>query len=264
MDKQYSFNDLVDIMALLRSENGCPWDKEQTIDSLKKYLLEESYEVLDAIDDGDKHKHYEELGDLLLQIVFQSQVAKDESLFTINDVINSICQKLIVRHPHIFGKEKVSSSSEVLKKWEEIKAEEKGIESYTQAMNQIPKNMPALLRSYKVQKKAKEVGFDWDNVEPAFEKVYEETLEVKEAHKANDKNKISEEIGDLLFSVVNVSRMLDVEPETALSQTTKKFINRFEYVEKTSKAQGKELKNMSLEEMDELWNQAKGILKDQI
>jgi len=257
MDKQYAFNDLINIMDMLRSDNGCPWDKEQTIDSLKKYLLEESYEVLDAIEEGDKYKHYEELGDLLLQIVFQSKIAKDEGLFTIDDVVNSICKKLINRHPHIFGGDKIFKAQDVEQKWESIKKEEKGQTSMTQIMKEIPKNMPSLLRSYKVQKKAKEVGFDWDEVDSAFDKVYEEIEEIKEVYKTDKTDRISEEIGDLLFSVVNVSRMLGIEPETALNMTTKKFINRFEYVENTAKEQGKKLEDMSLKEMDMLWEQSK-------
>lgn len=257
--KRYTFKDLLDIMAQLRGENGCPWDKEQTHDTLKKYLLEEAYEVVDAIEENDKQKHCEELGDVLLQIVFQSQIAKEEGAFDIEDVINSICTKLINRHPHVFAKEKVTKASEVERKWQSIKKKEKNISTYTQELRDIPKSMPALMRSYKVQKKVSKVGFDWNNPDDALKKVYEEIDELKEVYKSANLSKIHEEIGDLIFAVVNVSRLLGVEPETALSATITKFIKRFSYIEQKSIEQGKQLEDMSLAEMDKLWDEAKVV-----
>lgn len=262
MEKKYKFEDLLQIMERLRSDNGCPWDKEQTIESLKKYLLEESYEVLDAIEEDDKDKHAEELGDVLLQIVFQCQITKEDGLFDIEDVINSICTKLVHRHPHVFGQLDLENAAQVEQEWELIKKEEKGFESYTEIMKKVPKNLPSLMRSYKVQKKAADVGFDWDNVDGAFSKVYEETEEIKEVYKTSNKEKIEDEVGDLLFAVVNVSRMLGVEPETALNSTIKKFIRRFEYIEQTAINTNKDIKNMSLEEMDKLWEEAKVLQKN--
>lgn len=257
MNNKYTFEDLLNIMSKLRGQDGCPWDRVQTQDSLKKYIIEEAYEVVDAIEGGSKDKHCEELGDVLLQIVFQTQIAKEHNHFDIRDVTNSICTKLINRHPHIFGQDTITEARQVEEKWQEIKSQEKGLTTYTQVMNDIPKSFPALLRSYKVQKKAAEVGFDWDDVDDAISKIYEELNELKEVYKGSDQEKITEELGDLLFAVVNVSRMLDVEPETALNSTIKKFIKRFEYIEQNKHVYKKELKDMTLEEMDNLWNEAK-------
>lgn len=259
MKKQYTFEDLLNIMSKLRGNDGCPWDREQTYDTLKKYIIEESYEVVDAVEGGDTDKLCEELGDVLLQIVFQSQIAKENNDFDIDDVINSICTKLINRHPHVFGTEVISKAIHVEQKWQEIKKVEKGQATYTQVMEDVPKNLPSLMRSYKIQKRAAEIGFDWKNVEDALEKVYEEIDELKQVYNTNDIDKISEELGDLIFSVVNVSRILKVEPETALISTINKFIKRFNYIEQSSIKSGKNLKSMSLEEMDNLWNQAKSL-----
>lgn len=259
MKKEYTFQDLIDIMADLRSEKGCPWDREQTYDSLKKYLLEEAYEVVDAIEEGSREKHCEELGDVLLQVIFQSQVATEEGSFNINDVINALCSKLIIRHPHVFGDENILEAEGVEQRWNEIKYKGKKLDTQTKIMNDVPKSFPALMRSYKVQKKAADVGFDWDDIEDAFKKVFEEIEEVKEARELNDNDKVFEEIGDLLFAVVNVSRFLKIEPETALSSTINKFIKRFSYIEETAVSQGKDLKLMTLAEMDKLWNEAKKV-----
>lgn len=261
MNKSYTFEELLEIMAKLRSDDGCPWDKEQTHETLKKFILEEAYEVVDAIEEANPDKQCEELGDVLLQIVFQSQIAKEQQTFDINDVINSICNKLKNRHPHVFGQDKLSKASQVEQKWQEIKKQEKGLQTYTQAMQDIPKNFPGLMRSYKIQKKAAEVGFDWDNVDQAFEKVYEETSELREVYKSSDIDKISEEVGDLIFAIVNVSRMLGVEPETALTSTINKFIKRFSYIEKNAQRLGKELNSMTLKEMDSLWDEAKVLCR---
>ncbi|KXG75241.1 Nucleoside triphosphate pyrophosphohydrolase [Fervidicola ferrireducens] len=253
----YSIRDLVDIMARLRGENGCPWDKAQTPETLKPFLLEEAYEVMDAIDSGDPKELSEELGDLLLQIVFLSRIGEEKGEFKFDDVVNIICEKMIRRHPHIFGEKRLESAEEVLKHWEEIKKEEKEVKSYAETMDKIPESFPALMRAYKVQEKAARVGFDWENVDGALEKVYEELNELKEVYKGDDRGKIMEEIGDLFFAMVNVARFLGVNPELALREATNKFIRRFKYVEETSSKMGKKLQEMTLEDMDRLWDEGK-------
>ncbi|EJO5347471.1 nucleoside triphosphate pyrophosphohydrolase [Clostridium botulinum] len=255
--KNYDFMDLLDIMDKLRGEDGCPWDKEQTHVSLKKYLIEESYEVIEAIDNKDIDMLVEELGDVLLQVVFHSQIGKEDGFFEIKDVIESICNKMINRHPHVFNDLKITSSNEVLKNWDEIKNKEQGNETYTDSIRHIAKTLPALMRADKVQKKAAKVGFDWDKIEYAMEKVIEEYKEIEDVYKSKNKVKILEEIGDLLFSVVNVARFLDIDPENALNYSIDKFINRFQYIENKGISMGKKLENMSLEEMDKLWKEAK-------
>lgn len=260
LDSASDFNDLLQIMDILRGEDGCPWDREQTHESLKRYLIEECYEVLEAIDEKDDGMLIEELGDVLLQVVFHARIGKEEGYFDINDVMNGICHKMIERHPHIFGEVKADSSQQVLANWDEIKKKEKGFKTYTEELKHVPKNLPALMRAEKVQAKAKKVGFDWDNVEDAFSKVLEEVEEVRNVYKSENMAKILEEIGDLIFATVNVCRFLDIEPENALNYTVDKFINRFEYIEKTASQKGIKLTDMTLIEMDELWNEAKKSL----
>lgn len=255
--KYKNMDELVSLMDTLRGENGCPWDKEQTRESLKPYLLEETYEVLDAIEKDDLELIVEELGDLLLQVVFHAQIAKEDGEFDINDVITSIVNKLIIRHPHVFGDIKATSESGALKSWEASKRKHKGIENYTQTLTDIPQVLPSLIRSYKVQQKAALAGFDWDNADDAFAKVREEYGELAEVYKTGNKAIIEEELGDLLFSIVNVSRFLKVQPELALRAATEKFIKRFAYIEERALQSGKKLDKMSLQEMDKLWNQAK-------
>jgi len=254
---KYSFQDLLDIMELLRSENGCPWDRDQNHDSLKKYLIEETYEVLEAIDLKNKDKISEELGDLLLQIVFHAQIGKEEGTFEIEDVISGICRKMVLRHTHIFGDDKADTPDEVVTNWEAIKKKEKGLKSQTGVLKDVPSNLPALMRSYKVQQKAALVGFDWDNIEDVFEKIHEEIRELEDVYKGKDTDRITEELGDSFFSLVNLSRFLKIQPELALTGTINKFITRFEYVEKKSIESGKKLEEMTLSEMDVLWNEAK-------
>ncbi|MGE4282582.1 MAG: nucleoside triphosphate pyrophosphohydrolase [Clostridia bacterium] len=256
-NEQHTFQELLDIMELLRSEKGCPWDREQTHESLKKYLIEETYEVLEALDSGDKHKFADELGDLLLQIIFHAQIGKEAGTFDVNDVISIICQKMIDRHTHVFGKEKADTADEVLNNWDEIKKKEKGFENHTQVLKDISTYLPALMRSYKVQQKAAKVGFDWEDVSDAIEKVREEIKEIEQVYKTEDMGKIEEEIGDLLFAAVNVARFLKVDPELALTGTIKKFINRFEYIEKNCSRFDKNMEEMTLIEMDLLWEEAK-------
>ncbi|EJE7236060.1 nucleoside triphosphate pyrophosphohydrolase [Clostridium botulinum] len=256
-NNNYDFMDLLDIMDKLRGEDGCPWDKEQTHTSLKKYLIEESYEVIEAIDNKDVDMLIEELGDVLLQVVFHSQIGKEDGFFEIKDVIQSICDKMINRHPHVFSDLEINNSNEVLENWDKIKSMEQGNETYTDSIRHIAKTLPALMRADKVQKKAAKVGFDWENIEDAMKKIIEEYKEIEDVYKSKNKVKILEEIGDLLFSVVNVARFLDIDPENALNYSIDKFINRFQYIEDEAIAMGRSLDNMSLEEMDELWKEAK-------
>ncbi|HHY04063.1 MAG TPA: nucleoside triphosphate pyrophosphohydrolase [Thermoanaerobacterales bacterium] len=250
-------SDLLEIMAKLRGENGCPWDKAQTTESLKPFLLEEAYEVIDAIERNDQKDLVEELGDLLLQVVFHSRLAEERGDFDFYDVVSGICQKMIHRHPHIFGEVKAETTGEVLKNWEEIKREEKDIKTQSQSMAKVPKIMPALMRAYKVQEKAARVGFDWDDVEDAMNKVTEELCELREVYKGSDRDKIREEMGDLLFAAVNVARLLEIDAELALKDATSKFIRRFSFVEQAAAENDKHLQEMTLEEMDELWEQGK-------
>jgi len=254
---RYEFSDLVDIMKILRSENGCPWDREQTHESLKKYLIEETYEVLEVIDLKDKDRLCEELGDLLLQIIFHAQIAAEDGKFDINDVITGICRKMIQRHTHVFGDAKAENADEVLVNWEAIKKKEKGQKSQTEVLRSVPANLPALMRSYKVQQKAAQVGFDWDNIDDVFAKVHEEIKELEDVYKSKNVERIMDEMGDVFFALVNLARFLKVQPELALTGTINKFIKRFEYIEQESEKMGKRLENMKLPEMDELWNKAK-------
>lgn len=254
---RYEFKDLLEVMAKLRGENGCPWDREQTHESLKRYLIEETYEVLEAIDMGSDHKTCDELGDVLLQVVFHAQIAAERNAYNIEDIITAICRKLISRHTHIFGSDRADTAEEVVDNWEAIKKKEKGLENHTSVLKDVPSNLPALMRSYKVQQKAAQVGFDWDDIEPVFDKLNEEIRELKDVYKSKNMARITDELGDVFFSLVNLSRFLDIQPELALTGTTKKFIERFEYIEKTAVNSGKKLEDMTLAEMDVLWNEAK-------
>lgn len=255
--KRYDMNNLIDIMERLRSRGGCPWDIKQTHKSLREYVLEEAYEVVDAIDKDDVNSLAEELGDLLLQVIFHSQIGREEGYFTIWDVITGISNKLVHRHPHVFGEEEASNSEEVKFKWDQIKDKEKNITSHTERLKDVPKGMSALIRSYKIQKRAADIGFDWNDIDGPVDKVKEELEELLNEYYSDNKENIEGEIGDLLFAVVNLSRILGTNPEIAINKTIKKFIERFEYMESESEKQGKNLKSMDLEEMDELWNQAK-------
>lgn len=257
LDNTYDFNDLLGIMDTLRGDDGCPWDREQNHESLKRYLIEECYEVLEAIDEKDDDMLVEELGDVLLQIVFHARIGKEEGFFSINDIVKGICTKMIERHPHIFGSVKAETSEEVLINWDEIKKKKKGFESYTEELRHIPKNLPALMRAEKIQAKAKKVGFDWDKVEDALNKVFEEYEEVKNVYKGENRARILEELGDLIFAAVNVCRFLDIEPENALNYTIEKFIKRFEYIERSALEKGMNLTDMTLEQMDVFWEESK-------
>lgn len=249
-----NFEKLVEIMEKLRGENGCPWDRAQKREDLKTYLLEETYEVLDAIEKKDDEKLEEELGDLLLQIVFHCQIAKEEGKFDIENVARKINEKLIRRHPHVFGDLKVKTPEKVVINWEKIKKSENESGS---VLDGVPKTLPALLKSYRLQEKAKRVGFDWEKIEDVEKKVMEEFRELKDAINSKDKDKIREEIGDLLFAIVNISRFLNIDPEDALQHSNEKFIRRFKEIESKAKEMGKELYSMTLEEMDILWEKVK-------
>ncbi|MEI6603327.1 MAG: nucleoside triphosphate pyrophosphohydrolase [Clostridia bacterium] len=259
MKDRYNFDDLVKIMQQLRGPGGCPWDAEQTNKSLRRYLIEETYEVLDAMDSGDDAHFYDELGDLLLQIVFHAQIAQDEGRFEIGDVTTAICKKMISRHAHVFGDVVAETPEAVLDSWEQIKKKEKGLESHTEIMRDIPASLPALMRAYKVQHKAAKAGFDWDDIQDVYAKVHEELAEVQQAIEQKNPTEIEDEIGDLLFAAVNLARFVKVQPELALAGTTEKFMRRFEFVEQGATAQGRRLEDMTLAEMDVLWEQAKEV-----
>ncbi len=252
---QYTFSDLIDIIARLRGEGGCPWDAEQTHQSLKKNLIEEAYETVEAIDAGIGAKMADELGDLLLQIVFHAQIGKEENEFTIEDVTSAVCEKMIRRHPHVFGDVSVKNSDEVLVNWEAIKKQENGQRTTAESMQSASRYLPALMRASKVQGKAAKVGFDWKKPEEALEKVKEETAEVALA--LEEQSNIKEEIGDLLFAAVNTARLAGVDAEEALSEATDKFIRRFTFIENEAYKTGKSLDTMTINEMDNLWNMSK-------
>ncbi len=251
----YTFDDLIDIVAKLRGENGCPWDKEQDYQSLKRYVIEEAYEVIDEVDGENKLALADELGDLLLQVVLYAQVAKELGDFDITAVLNCVCNKMITRHPHVFGDAKAENSDEVLKLWGEIKKKEKGQKTQTETMRGISASMPSLLRAFKVQETAAKVGFDWDSIDGAIDKLNEEMTELQQEKPGT--KEFSEELGDLLFSVVNVARFANVQPELALSSGIEKFISRFEKVEKTVTAEGRNMKDMTLAELDAVWDRIK-------
>ena len=242
-------------MATLRSDQGCPWDREQTLDSLKRFLVEEAYEVLDAIENGDRDKLREELGDLLLQIAFQSRICEEEGSFTFDDVAATIVEKLIRRHPHVFGDVDVEDAAEVLRNWDLIKREESEGDEGTErsAVDGVPRHLPALQRAYEIQKRAARQGFDWEAVDGVLEKIGEEVGEFRHAMRCQSAAAVREEVGDILFSLVNLSRFLEVEPEDALQQTTGKFIRRFRALEEAVHAQGRRLRDCSLEELDAVW-----------
>ncbi len=246
---------LTDIMAALRSEKGCPWDREQTRESLKPFLLEETYEVLEALDEGDSKKIKEELGDLLFQIVFHCQIAKERKEFDMSDVIEKISAKMIKRHPHVFGKTRFKSKEHFRKYWEaEKKREGKKRESILEG---VPKALPSLLRAHKLQKKAARVGFDWEKTEDAIKKLDEELREFKAALKKKKQPEIEDELGDIFFMLVNISRFVGVNPEDALRKTISKFISRFRYIEMKAAEKKRNLSDMTLKEMDSLWDEAK-------
>lgn len=257
----YSIDDLIDIVKILRSPDGCPWDKEQDHKSIRRDFLEETYEVIEAINKDDKDSLLEELGDVLLQVVFHTQIECEKGTFDFNNVADGICKKMIERHPHVFGSVKAETSEQVLENWDVIKKQTKQQKSQTESMLSIPREFPALMRADKVQKKAAKVGFDWESVDGAFLKVSEELEELKQAVTMGVTDNVREELGDLIFSVVNVSRFVGVDSEEALTGATDKFIDRFSKVEKMANEQGLNMKETELSELDKLWDEAKLVSK---
>lgn len=257
---KYNIEDLLQIMELLRGPGGCPWDAEQTHKSIRKDFIEETYEVIEAINKDDKELLKEELGDVLLQVVFHTQIEKESNCFDFSDVCDGLCKKLIERHPHVFGDINVSSTDEVLSNWDTIKRKSKGQKTQGSSMLKVPKELPALMRAQKIQSKAKKAGFDWDNIDGAFEALYSEIDELKSAMKNGNADEIKNEMGDLLFSCVNVSRFLDVESEEALTLSNEKFIERYVTVEKLAEERNINMKETPIKELDELWKEAKIIL----
>ena len=251
--KLEAFERLLNIMDDLREK--CPWDKKQTLESLRILTIEEMYELADAIVEKDMKSLKEELGDILLHIVFYSKIADEQGEFNIADVLNTECEKLIHRHPHIYGDVKVENEEQVKKNWEQLKLKE-GKESI---LGGVPKSLPALVKAYRIQEKAKQVGFEWDHIDQVWEKVQEELVELNEIKDDSSisKEKVEEEFGDILFALINYARFLNIDPEMALEKTNKKFISRFTYIEQTARAEGRKLEEMTLEEMDNLWNEAK-------
>ncbi|MDR0425045.1 MAG: nucleoside triphosphate pyrophosphohydrolase [Clostridiales Family XIII bacterium] len=248
---------LAEILGVLRGEGGCPWDMAQTHESIKQCLIEEAYEAKDAIERGDMDNLEEELGDVLLQVVFHGEMASEKGLFGLADIANRVSDKMIRRHPHIFSKESAKTIDKVIEKWENVKRQEKGALMHSEILGSIPKALPALTRSFKVQAKAAEAGFDWESVDGAFAKVEEEAKELLEACAVGDKARLKDELGDLLFSVVNVARFLKIDPEDALEGASRKFMERFAFVESEAYSAGRKLEDMALCEMDELWEKAK-------
>ncbi len=253
-----SIEELIEIVEKLRGPDGCPWDREQTLESIKSGLIEEAYEVIDTIESGDRSALKEELGDLLLQVVFQSRICEEEGAFAFPAVAQGISQKLVRRHPHVFGEIKVSGTDEVLQNWDAIKKAEKGgEETPSSILDGIPRHLPALQKAHQVQKRAARAGFDWAELEDVFEKLQEEIVELREAIDAKQQEEIQEELGDLLFSVVNLSRFLGYNPEELLDRNIHKFIRRFQFVEQQVEQSGRNFSDFSLEELDTFWDAAK-------
>jgi len=256
-EKLNRFATLVDIIARLRGPGGCPWDREQTHASLREALLEECYEVLEALDEGDKKRLAEELGDLLMQVVFHAQIAAEAGEFDIGDVIRSISAKLVQRHPHVFGSLKVKDADEVLAKWDELKKKERGSE--TSIMVNVPKQLPALSYSQEIQSRAARVGFDWENIDGIIDKLVEEVREFKQT---DSQERRAREFGDLLFTLVNLARRLGLDSESALREASRRFYHRFSYMEEVCRKRGIALKDLSFEEQNALWDEAKKALAD--
>ncbi len=259
---RYNMQDLIRIMRILRCDEGCPWDREQTHQSIRKNLIEETYEVCEAIDTEDAELLKEELGDVLLQVVFHTQMEQEQGTFDFDDVCTGICQKLILRHPHIFSDVEVNNSADVLRNWDAIKKKEKGQESFTQTLQGVSKALPALMRSTKVQQRAARAGFDYPDAAWAMKDLRSEVEELSEAITEHDKAHCTEELGDLLFSAVNVARFIGTDAEESLSLACEKFILRFEKVEALANEQGVDMKTSSINELDKLWKKAKKLATD--
>ena len=257
VNNKKDFYDLIHTIEMLRGEDGCSWDREQTHESIKNSLLEEAYEVVEAIEDDNIDGLIEELGDVLLQVVFHSVIGKEDGYFNVSDVIETITNKMIYRHPHVFKNKTDATSDEVLDSWDELKKKEKNYETLTEEINGIAKTLPSLTKAHKVQKKVSKVGFDFENINEAVKKIEEEIREVLDVYKDNNREKIIDEMGDLLFACVNLSRLLNVDEEEALNKSTKKFIKRFKFIEDNILKQGKDFNNVTLDEMNTLWEDSK-------
>lgn len=256
------WSNLVQIISKLRSPEGCPWDRKQTHESLKRFLLEETYELFEAIDEKDAESMKDELGDVLLQVLLHAEIAREEGAFSIEDVLTNLAEKLVRRHPHVFTEAlALKTPDEVVKTWDAIKKTETGLAQRTSALDGVPTVFPALMRAEKVQKKAAKVGFDWDEPLDVLDKIQEELGELKEAMETNIQAELEDELGDLLFATVNLSRFIDVDPEFALEQATAKFTRRFHLVEAYAKEEGLDLKGLNLTELNLLWDRAKDQLR---
>ena len=254
MNHGEQFEELVSIVTKLRGPDGCPWDKEQTHASLLPFFLEEAYEVIETVDEENWETLSEELGDILLHAIFQTSIGEENGEFTLKETLKGINEKLVRRHPHVFGDKQANSAFHAKQNWEAAKQKEKGRES---RLDGVPKTLPALIRAQRLQQKAAYVGFDWKEIEPVWEKIHEELAELREAHSEGDKEHIAEEMGDLFFALVNLSRFLDIPAEDALRKTNEKFTSRFRLVEKELERRGSAVDESSLEEMDEIWEQSK-------
>lgn len=258
----YDINDFLRLVTVLRSPGGCPWDRKQTHESIKKNFIEETYEAVEAINKADAECLKEELGDVLLQVAMHSEMESEKGSFDFNDVVNDICKKLVVRHPHVFGDAAAQSSDEALQNWDQVKLKTKGMKKQGEAMIKVPREFPALMRAQKVQEKAAKAGFDWDDINGAVDKLHEEIDELETALAAGVGKDIEEEFGDVLFSCVNVSRFIGADSEEALTASTDKFIKRYLLVEKLAADEGLDMKTASIEELDKLWNKAKIIIAE--
>jgi XTP/dITP diphosphohydrolase len=254
-DTLKSLERLLHIMRELRSK--CPWDREQTIDSIRPMTIEETYELSEAILDGDMPNIRKELGDILLHIVFYAQIASESGAFTIKDVVDGLCEKLVYRHPHVFGETEAGTAGQVLKSWEQLKIQEK--DGNKTVLSGVPSALPALIKAQRIQQKASNVGFDWERREQVWDKVEEEIGELRDEVEKMDKPKMEAEFGDLIFAMVNAARLYDIDPETALEHTNKKFIRRFTHLEQHTIRQGRPLTQMTLDEMNEIWEEAKKL-----
>lgn len=259
---EYNIEDLIRIVEVLRAPGGCPWDREQTHQSIKKNFIEETYEVIEAINKDDAEGLREELGDVLLQVLLHCQMESEKGVFDFNDVANDLCKKLVVRHPHVFGEKSAQNEAEALERWDEIKLKTKGMKKQSEAMLKVPREFPALMRAQKIQEKAAKAGFDWNDENGAIEKLLEEINELKNALSGGNQNEISDEMGDVLFSCVNISRFVNADAEEALSASTDKFLSRYLIVEKLAEQRSVNMKEAPIEVLDQLWDEAKIIIAE--
>jgi len=261
--ERYDINDLIQLVTVLRAPGGCPWDREQTHESIRKNFIEETYEVIEAINNKDSENLKEELGDILLQVALHSEMERERGTFDFGDVVNDICQKLVIRHPHVFGDVTAENEKDALSRWDDVKLKTKGMKKQSESMIKVARELPALMRAQKIQQKAARAGFDWENIDGAFEKLFEEINELKDALKQGVHSDTADEFGDVLFSCVNIARFIDVDSEEALTASTDKFMKRFILVEQLADKQGMNMKNSSEEELDALWIKAKEIIAEE-